>query len=112
MIESFKKVAVIGAGTMGNGIVHVFAQHGYEVNLIDISQAAIDKGLAVIEKNMDRQIKKEKITVADKAAALGRITTYTELEKAVADRDIVIEAATENIDLKLSIFKDLAKFTS
>lgn len=107
MIEAFKKVAVIGAGTMGNGIVHVFAQHGYEVNLIDISQDALDKGLARIGKNMDRQIKKEKITEADKAAALGRIQTYTSIAEAVSDRALVIEAATENQNLKLSIFKDL-----
>lgn len=107
MIQAFNKIAVIGAGTMGNGIVHVFAQHGYEVNLIDISQQALDKGLSRIGKNMDRQIKKEKITEADKSAALGRIQTFTSIKEAVADRALVIEAATENQNLKLSIFKEL-----
>jgi len=107
MIAAFKKIAVIGAGTMGNGIVHVFAQHGYDVNLIDISQGALDKGLARISSNMDRQIKKELITEAEKAAALARITTYTGIAEAVKDRDLVIEAATENQNLKLSIFNEL-----
>ncbi|MEL6255095.1 MAG: 3-hydroxybutyryl-CoA dehydrogenase [Bacteroidota bacterium] len=111
MIQEFKKVAVIGAGTMGNGIVHVFAQNGYEVNLIDISQDAIDKGLATIGKNMDRQIKKELITESDKEQSLARIHTYTQLKEAVADRNLVIEAATENMNLKLSIFKEVAEAT-
>ncbi|MEM8890966.1 MAG: 3-hydroxyacyl-CoA dehydrogenase NAD-binding domain-containing protein, partial [Bacteroidota bacterium] len=109
MINEFKKVAVIGAGTMGNGIVHVFAQNGYDVNLIDISQSAIDKGLATIGKNMDRQIKKELITESDKEQALARIKTHTQLKDAVADRNLVIEAATENMNLKLSIFKEVAE---
>jgi len=109
MINEFKKVAVIGAGTMGNGIVHVFAQNGYEVNLIDISQSAIDKGLATIGKNMDRQIKKELISESDKEQALARIKTYTNLKDAVADRNLVVEAATENMNLKLSIFKEVAE---
>lgn len=109
MIQEFKKVAVIGAGTMGNGIVHVFAQHGYDVNLIDISQSAIDKGMATIGKNMDRQIKKELITESEKEQALARIKTHTQLKDAVSDRNLVIEAATENMNLKLSIFKELAE---
>ncbi|MDW3647927.1 MAG: 3-hydroxybutyryl-CoA dehydrogenase [Bacteroidia bacterium] len=109
MIQEFKKVAVIGAGTMGNGIVHVFAQHGYDVNLIDISQSAIDKGMASIGKNMDRQIKKELITESEKEQALARIKTHTQLKDAVLDRNLVIEAATENMNLKLSIFKELAE---
>lgn len=107
MIEKFAKVAVIGAGTMGNGIAHVFAQSGYEVNLIDISESALEKALAVIGKNMDRQIKKEKITAEDKDAALGRISTFTETAAGVADRDIVVEAATENLELKLKIFRSI-----
>lgn len=107
MIEQFKKVAVIGAGTMGNGIAHVFAQSGYEVNLIDISQAALDKALATIGKNMDRMIKKEKITEADKATALGNIATHTEIASGVKDRDLVVEAATENLELKLRIFQTM-----
>ncbi|MEM6342408.1 MAG: 3-hydroxybutyryl-CoA dehydrogenase [Bacteroidota bacterium] len=107
MIKKYEKVAVIGAGTMGNGIAHVFAQSGYDVKLIDISKAALERALAVIGKNMDRQVKKEKITQADKAAALGRITTSTHMMEGVADRDIVVEAATERQNLKESIFKDL-----
>ena len=107
MIDKFKKVAVIGAGTMGNGIAHVFAQAGYEVNLIDVSEAALEKALATIGKNMDRQVKKEKITAADKAASLSRINTGSNLAELVADRDLVVEAATENLDLKLRIFRDM-----
>lgn len=107
MIESFNKVAVIGAGTMGNGIAHVFAQNGYAVNLIDISEEALNKGLATIGKNMDRQIKKEKITEAQKKSALANIQPMTQLAMGVKDRDIVIEAATENVDLKLKIFKEM-----
>jgi 3-hydroxybutyryl-CoA dehydrogenase len=102
-----KKVAVIGAGTMGNGIAHVFAQNNYEVNLIDISQDALDKALATIGKNLDRMIAKEKITEADKNQTLGNISTYTSVQEGVADRELVVEAATENVDLKLKIFKDL-----
>ena len=98
------KIAVIGAGTMGNGIAHVFAQTGYSVNLIDISQDSLDKALATIAKNLDRQIKKEKITEADKVATLANITTHTEIASGIADRELVVEAATENIDLKLKIF--------
>lgn len=102
-----KNIAVIGAGTMGNGIAHVFAQSGYNVNLIDIAQASLDKALATIGKNLDRQIKKEKITEADKAATLNNITTFTDISKGIADRDLVVEAATENVDLKLNIFKQM-----
>ena len=104
MIEKYKKVAVIGAGTMGNGIAHVFAQCGYEVNLIDINEQALARGLDTIAKNMDRQVKKETMTEAEKAAAIGRITTVTDLAAGVADRALVVEAATENLDLKLKIF--------
>ncbi len=104
MIEKYKKVAVIGAGTMGNGIAHVFAQCGYEVNLIDINEQALARGLDTIAKNMDRQVKKETMTEAEKAAAIGRIASVTDLAAGVADRALVVEAATENLDLKLKIF--------
>lgn len=102
-----KNISVIGAGTMGNGIAHVFAMKGYSVNLIDISSAALEKALATIGKNLDRMIAKERITEADKNATLGAITTYTELEKGVSNADLVVEAATENVDLKLKIFKQM-----
>lgn len=102
-----KNITVIGAGTMGNGIVHVFAQKGYQVNLVDISQSSIDKGLATIGKNLDRQIKKEIISESDKNITLGNIKTFTELSEGVKGADLVVEAATENVDLKLKIFKDL-----
>ena len=107
-----KQVAVIGAGTMGNGIAHVFAQKGYEVSLIDISQDSLDRGLKTIEKNLDRMIKKEKITDADKQSTLGNITTYTSMPEGVKNVQLVVEAATENVDLKLKIFKDLAGATA
>lgn len=100
-------IAVIGSGTMGNGIAHVFAQSGYTVSLIDISQDALDRAMATIQKNLDRQIKKELITEEDKSATVRHITTFTSLEEGVKDVDLVVEAATENIDLKLKIFKDL-----
>ena len=107
MLEKLKIVTVIGSGTMGNGICHVFAQSGFNVHMMDINQAAMDKALGVIGKNMDRQIAKNALTEADKQAALGRITTYTDMAEAVKDADIVIEAATENIDLKVKIFQQL-----
>ncbi|MEJ6582648.1 MAG: 3-hydroxybutyryl-CoA dehydrogenase [Crocinitomicaceae bacterium] len=106
-----KNVAVIGAGTMGNGIAHTFAQFGYKVVLIDLSQASLDKGLATITKNLDRQVAKEKITESDKATTLGNITTCTTMAEGVKNVDLVVEAATENIDLKLKIFKDLDEAT-
>jgi len=107
-----KNIAVIGSGTMGNGIAHVFAQFGYKVSLIDISQASLDKGMATISKNLDRQVAKEAITEADKAATLANLTTFTSMEEGVKNVDLVVEAATENVDLKLKIFADLDKFTS
>ncbi|MEM6265181.1 MAG: 3-hydroxybutyryl-CoA dehydrogenase [Bacteroidota bacterium] len=107
MIDAYQKVAVIGAGTMGNGIAHVFAQSGYDVNLIDISDAALDRGIATITKNLDRMVRKEKISEADKGAALGRISRHTSIGPAVADRAIVVEAATENFDLKTKIFQEI-----
>jgi 3-hydroxybutyryl-CoA dehydrogenase len=102
-----KNVAVIGAGTMGNGIAHVFAQFGYKVNLIDVSQTSLDKAVATITKNLDRQVAKGALTEADKSATLGNLTTYTAIPDGVKGVDLVVEAATENIDLKLKIFKDL-----
>jgi len=102
-----KNVTVIGAGTMGNGICHVFANHGYNVSMMDISQEAMNKAMATIAKNMDRQIAKQTMTEAEKEAALGRIATYTEMSEALKDADLVIEAATENIDLKMKIFESI-----
>lgn len=102
-----KNVAVIGAGTMGNGIAHTFAQCGYNVQLIDISQESLDKGMATIAKNLDRMVSKEKITEADKSETLGNITTFTSIKDGVQNTDLVVEAATENLNLKLKIFKDL-----
>jgi 3-hydroxybutyryl-CoA dehydrogenase len=100
-------ISVIGSGTMGNGIAHVFAQTGYTVNLIDISAEALAKALATISKNLDRQIKKERITAEDKNATLQNIKTYTVIKDGVSDADLVVEAATENVELKLAIFKQL-----
>jgi len=102
-----KKVSVIGAGTMGNGIAHVFAQNEYHVTLIDISQEALDKALATIAKNLDRLIAKEKISETEKTATLDRIMTMTTIAEGVKDADLVVEAATENLDLKLKIFKQI-----
>lgn len=102
-----KNVAVIGAGTMGNGIAHTFAQFDYKVNLIDISQASLDKALATIAKNLDRQVDKGGITEADKARTLTNITTFTTIADGVKNADIVVEAATENVDIKLKLFKDI-----
>jgi 3-hydroxybutyryl-CoA dehydrogenase len=105
-----KNVAVIGAGTMGNGIAHTFAQFDYKVQLIDISQAVLDKGMATITKNLDRMVAKERISEEDKNKTLANITTFTNIEEGVEYASLVVEAATENVDLKLNIFKDLDKF--
>lgn len=102
-----QNIAVIGAGTMGNGIAHVFAQNGFKVNLIDISESSIEKGLATIAKNLDRMVEKDKITDSVKIQTLSNIKTYTSISKGVTSVDLVIEAATENIDLKLKIFNQL-----
>ncbi|MCU0434390.1 MAG: 3-hydroxybutyryl-CoA dehydrogenase [Bacteroidia bacterium] len=102
-----KNITVIGSGTMGNGIAHVFAQYGYQVSLVDISKEALERGLAVIGKNMDRQVSKGSLSEADKAAALARIIPTTNLAEGVAHAELVVEAATENVDLKLKIFRDL-----
>ena len=102
-----KNIAVIGAGTMGNGIAHTFAQSGFKVQLIDISEASLEKGLATITKNLDRMLAKEKISEANKTETLANISTYTTLAEGVKTADLVVEAATENTDLKLKIFKQL-----
>ncbi|MEL4308272.1 3-hydroxyacyl-CoA dehydrogenase family protein [Joostella sp. CR20] len=105
-----KNVAVIGAGTMGNGIAHTFAQNGYQVQLIDIAEASLLKGLQTIKNNLDRMLAKEKITEADKEATLANISTHTDMKNGVKNADLVVEAATENETLKLKIFKDLDEF--
>jgi 3-hydroxybutyryl-CoA dehydrogenase len=105
-----KNVAVIGAGTMGNGIAHTFAQNDYKVQLIDVSRASLDSGLATIAKNLDRMVAKEKISEADKIKTLKNITTFTDLKTGVEYASLVVEAATENLDLKLKIFRDLEAF--
>jgi len=102
-------VAVIGAGTMGNGIAHTFAQSGFKVQLIDVSETALKKGLDVISKNLDRMLSKEKITQEQKEETLGNITTFTNITEGVEYASLVIEATTENLDLKLKIFKQLDK---
>ena len=102
-----KNIAVIGAGTMGNGIAHTFAQTGFQVHLIDISDKALEKGLQTITKNLDRMVAKERITEEDKTATLNNISTFTEIAKGIENVDLVVEAATENVNLKLNIFKEL-----
>ena len=102
-----KQITVIGAGQMGNGIAHVFAQSGYQVTLVDIAQERLDQALATIAKNMDRQVAKEKMTAADRDASLARIATNTDLASGVKQADLVVEAATENVDLKLKLFRDI-----
>jgi 3-hydroxybutyryl-CoA dehydrogenase len=105
------RVAIIGAGQMGNGIAHVFAQSGIPVTMIDVSEDALQRGRATIEKNMDRQVKKNTLSADDRQAALGRIATSTEL-RAAADATLVVEAATENTDLKFRIFSDLDRIAA
>jgi 3-hydroxybutyryl-CoA dehydrogenase len=100
-------ITVIGAGQMGNGIAHVFAQSGHRVTLVDIAQASLDKALATIGKNMDRQVAKGTMTEEQKAAALALLTTSTDMAAGVKEAGLVVEAATENVDLKLKIFRDL-----
>ena len=105
-----KSIAVIGSGTMGNGIAHVFAQHGYQVSLIDIKSEFLEKGLATISKNMDRQVAKGALSTEEKEAALARISTFTNLEEGVKSVDLAVEAATENLNLKLDIFRQLDQY--
>ena len=100
-------ITVIGAGTMGNGIAHVFAMKGYKVSLADISAEALEKALSTIDRNLGRMVAKERITEEDKATTLANIQTFTEMEQAVSSADLVVEAATENIDLKLKIFRQI-----
>jgi 3-hydroxybutyryl-CoA dehydrogenase len=102
-----KNIAIIGAGTMGNGIAHTFAQFDYKVQLIDISEAALQKGMATITKNLDRMVAKEKISEADKVKTLSNISTFTSIKIGVKNTSLVIEAATENAVLKAKIFKEL-----
>ena len=102
-----KNITVIGAGTMGNGIAHTFAQKDFNVNLVDISADALERAIATISNNLERMVKKEKITEDDKNNTLSNITTYTDIKEGVKGVDLVVEAATENIDLKLKIFKQL-----
>lgn len=102
-----KNVSVIGAGTMGNGIAHVFAQHGFDVQLIDVSAAQLEKAVQVITKNLDRQVSKAILTEEQKAATLARLHIQTDLKAGVAGAELVVEAATENVTLKLDIFKML-----
>ncbi|WP_192349752.1 3-hydroxybutyryl-CoA dehydrogenase [Algoriphagus sp. Y33] len=106
-----KNISVIGSGTMGNGIAHVFAQHGYEVSLIDIKQVFLDKAMTTINKNLDRQVGKGLITEDDKKATLDRILTFTDLEAGVKSADLVVEAATENMEVKLDLFQQIDKFS-
>ena len=104
---SLQQIAVIGAGTMGNGIAHVFAQSGFKVNLIDVNGAQLEKAVQTIGKNLDRQVSKGSLTEEQKAGTLANITTHTELAAGVQGAELVVEAATENIDLKLKIFRQL-----
>ncbi|WP_161891176.1 3-hydroxyacyl-CoA dehydrogenase family protein [Pontibacter russatus] len=106
-----KKIAVIGSGTMGNGIAHVFAQHGFSVSLIDVSEEALQRAMGTITKNLDRMLSKGSLTEEQKEHTLRNIATYTSLPEGVRDADLVVEAATENVDLKLQIFRDLGSHT-
>lgn len=102
-----KNISVIGSGTMGNGIAHVFALKNYSVSLIDINEKALEKAMATIGKNLDRQVQKEQITESDKQNTLNNIKTYTSIEEGVKNADLVVEAASENIDIKLNIFRTI-----
>ena len=106
-----KNIVVIGAGTMGNGIAHTFAQAGFLVSLVDVSQEALDKGLKTITTNLDRIVAKGNLTEEQKAATLGNISTFTELKSAAANADLIVEAATENQNLKLKIFGQMDEFS-
>lgn len=102
-----KNISVIGAGTMGNGIAHVFAQKNFNVSLVDISQPALDKAIETIGKNLDRMVAKEFITEEVKTSTLGQIKTFTSIDEGIQNADLIVEAATENIDLKMKIFREL-----
>ena len=107
--SNMKNVCVIGAGTMGNGIAHVFAQNGFSVSLVDVSQDQLNRALGTITKNLDRQVSKNLITPETKESALKNIITHTSLATSVKDADLVVEAATENLELKLDIFRQIAE---
>jgi 3-hydroxybutyryl-CoA dehydrogenase len=102
-----KNIVVIGAGTMGNGIAHVFAQYGFRVSLIDVSPEQLQKALGTIVKNFDRQVTKGSVSAEQKEASLARISTFTDLQEGISDAELVIEAATENVDIKLKIFREI-----
>jgi 3-hydroxybutyryl-CoA dehydrogenase len=104
-------VTVIGAGTMGNGIAHVFAQHQYQVNLVDVSEVALSKAMSTIGKNLDRMVAKELISEDEKELALARIMTFTDMTKALSNAELAVEAATENVELKLRIFADMDRLS-
>ncbi|RZK21133.1 MAG: 3-hydroxybutyryl-CoA dehydrogenase [Pedobacter sp.] len=106
-----KNISIIGSGTMGNGIAHVFAQFNHHVNLIDVNQEALDNAVLTITKNLDRQVSKGALTGDQKHNALQNIKTFTSIKDGVKNADLVVEAATENIELKLKIFKDLDEFS-
>ena len=105
------KIAVIGSGTMGNGIAHVFAQHGFKVSIIDISEDALKKAISTIDKNLSRQVEKGTITADEKQLTLSNLSTTTFMKEGLQDVELVVEAATENLELKLKIFKDLDEVT-
>lgn len=107
-----KNIAVIGSGTMGNGIAHTFAQFGYNVVLVDISEKALEKGITTISKNLDRQVSKGSLTEEEKSATLARIKGFTSIKEGVENVDLVVEAATENVELKLQIFRDIDSFAN
>ncbi|HEY8396540.1 MAG TPA: 3-hydroxyacyl-CoA dehydrogenase NAD-binding domain-containing protein, partial [Flavihumibacter sp.] len=106
----FKQIAVIGAGTMGNGIAHVFAQYGFNVNMIDLSAAQLEKALQTIRKNFERQVAKSLLTAEEMEAAIQRIQPVQTMETGVANADLIVEAATENTELKLTLFRQLDQF--
>jgi len=107
-----QQVTVIGSGTMGNGIAHTFAQHGFSVSLVDLQEEALSKALATIQKNLDRQLQKQIITPDEKMSTLTNIKTFTDLRAAVQEADLVVEAATENIEIKQALFKNLNEYCS
>jgi len=106
-----KNISVIGAGTMGNGIAHVFAQNGYKVNLIDVSENSLEKAIKTISKNLDRMVAKEKITSLNKDKTLQNLSVFSDLKNGIKEADLVIEAATENLGTKLSIFKKIDDYS-
>jgi len=106
-----QNITVIGSGTMGNGIAHVFAQQGFQVSLVDLKEDFLQKAVSTISKNMDRQVAKRKLSEEDKTAALSRISTFTDLKSGVSSADLVIEAATENLSIKLDLFRQLDELT-